>query len=151
MGRPGVVPTRRRRVVSALPARLSDVRLAGLPSGYACHQEAIEMTAAAIEPEPVPLTRDEAGRLVVPGSRISLDILVADFKRGRTPEAIHDAYETVSLADIYAVLAYYLRHQAEVEEYLAEQDEAVAEVRARVETEFPPQGRRARLLARLHT
>lgn len=109
------------------------------------------MTAAAIEPEPVPLARDQAGRLMVPNTRISLDILVADFKRGRTPEAIYDAYATVSLADIYAVLAYYLRHQAEVEEYLAEQDEAVTEVRARMEAEFPPQGRRARLLARLDT
>lgn len=63
------------------------------------------MTAEVIEPEPepVPLARDHAGRLMVPGSRISLDILVAAFKRGKTPEAIHDAYETVSLADVYAI------------------------------------------------
>jgi uncharacterized protein (DUF433 family) len=107
------------------------------------------MTAAAIQPEPVPLARDEAGRLMVSGTRISLDILVADFKRGRTPEAIHDAYDTVSLADIYAVLAYYLRHRAEVEAYLAEQDREAAEIQARIEDEFPPDGLRAKLLARL--
>lgn len=58
------------------------------------------MTAAAtaFAPEPVPLVRDEAGRLMVVDSRISLDILVSDFKRGRAPEAIRDTYETVSLA-----------------------------------------------------
>lgn len=56
------------------------------------------MTAQAIDPEPVPLVRDEAGRLMVPGTRISLDVLVAAFKRGESPEAIHDDYETVPLA-----------------------------------------------------
>jgi uncharacterized protein (DUF433 family) len=107
------------------------------------------MTAAAIDPEPVPLTRDDEGRLMVAGTRISLDILVADFKRGRTPEAIHDAYQTVSLADVYTVLAYYLRHRSEVEAYLVEQEAAADEVRTRIEEAFPPDGLRARLLARL--
>ncbi|MGL5849933.1 MAG: DUF433 domain-containing protein, partial [Phycicoccus sp.] len=79
------------------------------------------MTAVAIEPEPVPLVRDQAGRLMVPGTRTSLDILVAAFKRGESPEAIHDDHEAVSLADVYAIFAYYLRHRSEVEEYLAEQ------------------------------
>lgn len=108
------------------------------------------MSAAVIEPEPVPLVRDEAGRLMVPGTRISLDVLVAAFKRGKSPEAIHDAYETVSLADVYAVLAYYLRHRGEVETYLAQQDREADEIQAQVEAEFPlPEGLRARLLARL--
>lgn len=108
------------------------------------------MTAAAIEPEPVPLVRDQAGRLMVPGSRISLDILVAAFKRGESPEAIHDDYDTVSLADVYAILSYYLRHKAEVEVYLAEQEREGAEVRARIEQMSPmPDGLRAKLLARL--
>lgn len=34
---------------------------------------------------------------MVPGTRISLDVLVADFKQGKTPESVHDACETVSL------------------------------------------------------
>lgn len=107
------------------------------------------MTAAAIEPEPVPLVRDQAGRLLVPGSRISLDILVAAFKRGDSPEAIHEDYETVSLADVYAIFAYYLRHRAEVEAYLGEQEREGAEIQARIETLYPPDGLRAKLLARL--
>lgn len=107
------------------------------------------MTAAAIEPEPVPLVRDQAGRLMVPGSRISLDVLVADFKQGKTPEAIHEAYETVPLADVYAIFAYYLRHRAEVETYLAAQEREGAEIRARIEALYPPDGLRAKLLARL--
>lgn len=108
------------------------------------------MSAEAIEPEPVPLVRDDAGRLMVPGTRISLDVLVAAFKRGKTPEAIHDAFETVSLADVYAVLTYYLRHRAHVEAYLAERERGADETRERVEELYPPEdGLRARLLARL--
>lgn len=110
------------------------------------------MTAAAIEPEPVPLVRDEAGRLMVPGTRISLDVLVADFKRGKTPEAVHDSYETVSLADVYAIFSYYLRHRTEVEAYLAEQEREGAQIQERIEAEYPlSDGLRAKLLARLET
>jgi uncharacterized protein (DUF433 family) len=107
------------------------------------------MAVAAFEPEPVPLVRDDAGRLMVTGTRVSLDILVAAFKRGRSPEAIHEAYETVSLADVYAVLAYYLRHKAESELYLTEQEHEADEIQARIEAEYPPEGLRAKLLARL--
>lgn len=108
------------------------------------------MTAAVIEPEPVPLVRDHIGRLMVPGTRISLDILVADFKRGKTPEAVHDAYQTVSLADVYAIFAYYLRHRVEVEAYIAEQEREGAEIQARIEAQYPlSEGLRAKLLARL--
>ncbi|MDR2454380.1 MAG: DUF433 domain-containing protein [Bifidobacteriaceae bacterium] len=104
---------------------------------------------ALLEPEPVPLTWDQAGRLVVPGTRISLEVLVEDFKRGRTPEAVHEAYETVSLADVYAVFSYYLRHRPAVEAYLAQHAREAAQVRQRVEAASPTQGLRAQLLARL--
>lgn len=107
------------------------------------------MTAAAIEPEPVPLARDDVGRLMVPGTRISLDVLVAAFKRGDSPEAVHENYESVALADVYAIFAYYLRHRHEVEDYLTEQERLGAETQARIEAIDPPDGLRARLLARL--
>ncbi len=86
---------------------------------------------------------------MVPGTRISLDILVAAFKRGESPEAIHDDYESVSLADVYAIFSYYLRHRAEVEDYLAEQERLGGELQKRIEEIYPPDGLRAKLLARL--
>ena len=107
------------------------------------------MTAVAIEPEPIPLVRDQSGRLMVPGTRISLDVFVADFKRGKTPESIHEAYETVSLADVYAIFAYYLRHRAEVDSYLSEQEHEGTAIQAQIESTDPPEGLRAKLLARL--
>ena len=115
------------------------------------HKEVSTLSAAAIAPEPVPLVRDLAGRLMVPGTRISLDVLVADFKRGKTPESIHDAYQTVSLADVYAIFAYYLRHRADVELYLAEQEREGAEIQFRIEANDPPEGLRARAAGRVES
>lgn len=64
-----------------------DVPASNKPEGHRTPRRYAEMrrrrdpmTAAAIEPEPVPLVRDQAGRLMVPGTRMSLDILVAEFK-----------------------------------------------------------------------
>lgn len=109
------------------------------------------MTAMAIEPEPVPLVQDQAGRLMVPGTRISLDVLVAAFKRGESPESIADDYDSLSLADVYAIFSYYLRHRDEVEAYLLEQEALGEELRARIEGRFPPDGLRAKLLERLES
>lgn len=107
------------------------------------------MTAVAYEPEPVPLVKDAAGRLVVAGTRVPLETLIARFKSGDSAEETREQFPTVALADIYAVFAYYLRHTAEVEAYLAEREQLAEDMRARVEADFPPDGLRARLLARL--
>lgn len=107
------------------------------------------MSTVTVEPEPVPLVRDEAGRLMIEGTRVPLDVIVMSFKQGKSPEAIYASFDTVALADVYAVLACYLRHRAEVEAYLAEQERLGTETQARIEAEFPPEGLRAKLLARL--
>lgn len=107
------------------------------------------MIAMTIEPEPVPLTRDAWGRLMVIGTRVPLDTLVAAFERGESPESIHESYPTVSLGDIYAIFTYCVRHRAQVNDYLAERAVQRDETRTEVETRFPPEGLRARLLSRL--
>ncbi len=107
------------------------------------------MTALAFEPEPVPLTRDTAGRLVVVGTRVPLDTLVAAFERGESPESIHESYPSVELGDIYAVFTYCVRHRGEVNSYLASRVTQRVEQQAEIETRFPPVGLRAKLLARL--
>jgi uncharacterized protein (DUF433 family) len=102
-----------------------------------------------VDPEPVPLVRDVAGRLMISGTRVPLDTLVVAFERGDSPEAIHESYPTVALGDIYAVFTYCVRHRAEVNAYLAHRGRQRARTRAEVETRFPPSGLRAKLLARL--
>lgn len=106
---------------------------------------------AAIAPEPVPLYADEAGGLRIGGTRVLLESLVAAFQRGDAPEEIREQYPTVALADIYAVLTFYLRHGVEVQDYLAERERVGDAVQSRVEADLPADGLRARLLARLDT
>jgi hypothetical protein len=52
------------------------------------------------------------------------------------------------LADIYSVIAYYLRHQSEVRAYLAQRQRQAAQVREENERRFDPTGVRDRLLGR---
>ena len=85
---------------------------------------------------------------MVTGTRVPLDTLVAAFERGDSPETIHESYSTVSLGDIYAVLTYCVRHREDVNTYLAARTRQRAEIQAEVEARFPPEGLRARLLAR---
>lgn len=106
------------------------------------------MAVAEIEPEPVPLTRDAIGRLMVIGTRVPLDTLVAAFDRGDSPEAVQKSYPSVSLGDVYAIFTYCVRHRAEVDAYLAKRAEQRAQIRAEIGGDFPPEGFRAELLAR---
>jgi uncharacterized protein (DUF433 family) len=101
-----------------------------------------------LEPETVPLSRTPDGVIRVGGTRVPLDTVVYAFRDGATAETIVDRYPTLTLADVYATIAYYLRHPAETDAYLAEQERKSAEVRAENEHRFPPEGVRARLLAR---
>lgn len=96
----------------------------------------------------VPLRQDTDGVLRVAGTRILLDTVVAAFGHGATPEEICQRYPTLSLADAYAVIGYYLRYRAEVEAYIDRREQAGAALRQELETRFSPEGIRDRLLAR---
>ncbi|CAN5610089.1 hypothetical protein BH24GEM3_BH24GEM3_03600 [soil metagenome] len=78
-----------------------------------------------------PLRQDASGALRVGQSRVLLELVIRAFQDGATPEVIVQRYPTTTLADIYAVIAYYLRHPDDVEAYLAEREEQAEQVRHR--------------------
>lgn len=98
--------------------------------------------------EPPPLYVTDEGVVRVAGTRVSLDTVIGAFQNGCTAEQIAYKYPTLNLADVYAVIAYYLRHRQEVEAYLTQQHQETKDVRREVEERFPPAGVRERLLAR---
>jgi uncharacterized protein (DUF433 family) len=102
-----------------------------------------------IHSDPVPLREDEHGVIRVGNTRVVLDLVIQAFHQGATPETIVQMYSTLSLADTYAVIAYYLRHTAEVDEYLRRREEEAAELRRQIEATYDVHGIRERLLARL--
>jgi len=99
--------------------------------------------------EAPPIRREISGTLCVGNTRIALEHIVDDFKGGATPEQIVEEYESLTLADVYAVITHYLRHRDEVEDYLAERERIAAAAEARsAGRNADLAGLRARLLAR---
>ena len=95
------------------------------------------MSTLTIEPLAVPLWRDESGTIRVGKTRVLLELVVREFRRGATPEAIVQAYETLDLKDVYAVVAYCLAHETQIDEYLRQCDLEAAAVRREIETVQP--------------
>src|SRR5712671_1180249 len=97
----------------------------------------------------VPLREEPPGVLRVGKSRVLLELVLHAFKAGATPEAIVQSYDTLNLADVYAVVSRYLAAPEPFEEYLRKCDEAAEETRQRIEAIQGPQGNlREVLLAR---
>src|SRR3954465_15973830 len=90
-----------------------------------------------LHPEPPPLRVEEGGAVRVGKSRVSLDLIVEQYENGMTPEDMVRAYDTLVLADVHAVIAYYLRHREEVRAYLKRRGEEAQALRAKIETERP--------------
>jgi uncharacterized protein (DUF433 family) len=103
--------------------------------------------AIAFSTEPIPLTTVD-GVIRVTGTRVTLDTIVGAFNDGATAEEIAQAYPSVTLANIYTVLGYYLRRKLSIDQYLQERQRAAATIRHQNEQLFNPIGIRERLLAR---
>ncbi len=96
----------------------------------------------------VPLRKDTNGVNRVGGTRVTLDTVIAAFWEGATAEEIAQQYPSLALADVYAVISYYLQNQSEVEAYLQQRREEAQRIQQENEARFDPTGVRARLLAR---
>lgn len=81
-------------------------------------------------------------------SRVPLDTVISTFLNGATPEEIALRYPSLPLADIYSVIAYYLRQRPAVEAYLRQRQQLATAVRQQNEARFDSAGVRDRLLAR---
>ncbi|MBN1563710.1 MAG: DUF433 domain-containing protein [Anaerolineae bacterium] len=97
----------------------------------------------------VPLQTDEHGKIRIGGTRVLLELVIRAFWRGETAEAIVDSYPTLKLADVYAVIAYYLTHRAEVDAYIQQADANSARIQRDIEVNYSPDtlALRARLRA----
>ena len=102
----------------------------------------------SVEPQPVPLTTTPEGVMRVSGTRVPLETVVRAFHLGATPEEIVQDYSTLTLPQVYAVLAYYLANREDVDAYIAEQAVRSEAARLTHGVRFDPTGIRARLLAR---
>lgn len=101
-----------------------------------------------IDAEAIPLVVDSDGVARVGGTRVTLSTLIEAFADGATAEEIVYQYPSLQLADVYAVLTYYLRRRPDVDEYLRQRQEEAEGIRKRNEATYSAKGMRDRLLAR---
>ena len=93
---------------------------------------AMSTTAAALTYPHI--TRDPAirgGQSCLDGSRIAVTDIVAAERDGYRPEEIRTLFgASLTLAQVYAALAYYYDHRDEIEAYFEESQQAAAELEA---------------------
>ena len=86
---------------------------------------------------PIPLRKDEYGAVRIANTRVTLDVIVAAYQHGDTPEEINEGFPSLTLADIYAVIAYYLNNQEQLDAYLRERDEQAEKIHREIEAKRP--------------
>jgi uncharacterized protein (DUF433 family) len=102
----------------------------------------------AIQTKPIPLQTDPDGTVRVTNTRIPLDTVVYAYRNGESAEEIVESFNALNLADVYAIISYYLDHQLEIDAYLQTRQTETEQLHDEIEKQFPSHGLRARLLAR---
>lgn len=83
----------------------------------------------------IPLTKWQDGSIRVKESRLPIDGIIYAYREGEIPESIFDSYpsEAYTVADIYAIIAYYLSNKPKFDRYLAKREKEALEIRKKIE------------------
>jgi uncharacterized protein (DUF433 family) len=96
-------------------------------------------------PKPVRLLE---GVFKVGDSRVSLDSVVYAFNEGNDAAEIQRQYDSLSLAQVHAAIAYYLHNKEKVDAYIIDHENKREKFWREHEAQFPPKITREILLAR---
>jgi uncharacterized protein (DUF433 family) len=99
------------------------------------------------ETTPTYVIKTPEGSWRIAGSRVSLDSVIHAYWEGALPEAIVADFPTLSLEQVHGAIAFYLRHRAEIDQYLAEQDARWRQFQAESATRHGPLLQRIRATA----
>ncbi len=95
-----------------------------------------------------PLTLWQDGSVRVGNSRVTLDSVLHEFKRGSTAEQIQDDFPSLTLREIYGAISYYLDHKDPIEEYLRKREHEAETVREFIEASQDTDSLRRRIRER---
>lgn len=84
----------------------------------------------------------------VAATGVMLDSVIAGFHQGDSPESIQQQYPSLTLAEVYGAIAYYLNNSREVDAYLAQQRTTWQESREEFAAQESPLVQRLRATAR---
>jgi uncharacterized protein (DUF433 family) len=83
------------------------------------------------------------------GTRVSLDSIVQCFNEGMSPEAILGEFETITLAQVFGAITFYLENQPAIDAYRVRQAQRFAAMRSS-SASLPEPLRRRMAVAREH-
>lgn len=86
----------------------------------------------------IPLRMDNHGSIRVSGTRVTFETVISTHLQGYSPETIHEFFPVVPVTDIYAIIAYYLAHREEMDDYLKRRDEEATKIRQEIEANYTP-------------
>ena len=89
----------------------------------------------SFDPLAIPLERLENGSIRIRGTRIPFESLIYEFRNGATPEQIATDFDTLDLADVYTVSAFYLRNRLAVDQYIAGVAQSAGRLRTDIEAD----------------
>jgi uncharacterized protein (DUF433 family) len=67
-----------------------------------------------------PYIEERDGALKIAGTRVSLASVVISLTEGESAEKIAQSFPTLTLAQVYGAIAYYLENEKPINDYLAE-------------------------------
>lgn len=70
-------------------------------------------------------------------TRVPVGVIVAAWKRGDAPARIVEQFPSLSLADVYGVITYYLDHERELEAHFARLRDEYEQARQAARAEHP--------------
>lgn len=97
----------------------------------------------------VPLYTDKHGAIRVGNSRVLLELVIHAYYLGETPEGIVDSYPSLTAAEVYAVIGYYLANREAIDAYVRERDKKSDQIMQAMEANLTSEARalRSRLRA----
>jgi uncharacterized protein (DUF433 family) len=67
-----------------------------------------------------PYICQEEGTLRIVGTRVGLDCIITAFQEGEQPEKIAESFPTVTLAQVYGAIAYYLENKPLIDQFFSD-------------------------------
>lgn len=98
----------------------------------------------------VPLRTDESGAIRIGKTRVLLELVIHAYYLGETPESIVDSYPSLTTAEVYAVIGYYLANRDEIDRYVRQRDQQVDQTLREMAANLTPEARALRTRLRAY-
>lgn len=98
----------------------------------------------------IPLRTDEHGAIRIGQTRVLLELVIHAYYLGETPESIVDSYPSLTTADVYTVIGYYLLNRDEIDAYVRQRDTEAEKILHDIEANLIPEARALRTRLRAY-